>query len=103
MKSKKTLFVCLIILLICMGPSACSGQQNIDSQSTDSENSSEISIPDSEVGDDSELDNSSTEDTSSSEEDDDSESSSSVDSGSDSSSNGSFSDDEWIDIVFPRM
>ena len=102
MKRKKTLFICLIVLLTCMGLSACSGQQNIDSQLTDLGNSSEISIPDSEVGDDSELDNPSTEDTSS-KEDDDSESSSSIDSGSDSSNGDSSSIDEWIDIVFPRM
>ena len=101
MKRKKTLFICLIVLFICMGLSACSGQKNINSQSTDLGNSSEISIPDSEVGDDSELP--STEDTSSSEEDDDSESSSSIDSGSDSSNGDSSSIDEWIDIVFPRM
>ena len=100
MKRKKTLFICLIVLFICMGLSACSGQKNINSQSTDLGNSSEVSTPDSEVGDDSELP--STEDTSS-KEDDDSESSSSVDSGNDSSNDDSSSSDEWIDIVFPRM
>ena len=103
MKRKKTLFICLIVLFICMGLSACSGQKNINSQSPDLGNSSEVSTPDGEVGDDSELDNPSTEDTSSSEEDDDSESSSSVDSGNDSSNDDSSSSDEWIDIVFPRM
>lgn len=102
MKRKKTLFICLIVLFICMGLSACSGQQNINSQSTDLGNSSEISTPDSEVGDDSELDNSSTDD-SSPEKDDESQSSSSIDAGSDSSNDDSSSSDEWIDIVFPRM
>ena len=114
MKRKKTLFVCLIVLSICMGLFACNGQQNIHSQSTDLGNSSEISTPDSEVDDDGELDYSSTEGTSSFEEDDDNDSSSSDDSSSndsssdDSSSNDSSNDDssssdEWIDIVFPRM
>ena len=103
MKRKRTLFICLIVLFICMGLSACSGQQNTDSQSTDLGNSSEVSTPDTEIDDDSELDNSSTEDTASSEEDDDSESSSSVDSGSASSNEDESSSNEWIDIVFPRM
>ena len=102
MKRKKTLFVCLIVLLICMGLSACGGQQNIDSQSPDLGNSGGISAPNSEAGDDGELDNPPAEDNSSSEKDDN-DSSSSVDSGGDSSNDSSSSGDEWIDIVFPRM
>ena len=105
MKRRRFLFLCLIVLLICIVLPACGSSPNEGNQSADFSNSSELSIPSSDVDSDdsSSSNNSSIEsETFSSDAGDGSEESSNIEADEAASNSTEDSKDDWIDIVFPR-